>query len=530
MRRQLLLTSALVAGIAGYAGTASAAFTPGLQAACPTPALPTPAYTVKGGGSTLAANLYNRTASGIASSTDVGAPFGAAGVPAAEQAFGCGTNWPGTTSTSNPGEMLFGADGSGKGQQAMVTQDWSVHTGNSTDAFTVTHYGASDAYLSASQLTCWNTGSVTDCAAAGYTVSAGHSAPSATGGPLIQIPSFGTAVVIAYTNQYKSGTLGAIQVDDNDICGIFSGKITDWSGIERTPGGSAPKGLGGQIQIVYREDGSGTSFLFTQHLSKVCNSTNSAAGVTFTATKYFADAFNGVSGYTGTFTGSNHTINSSPAGTSFVFGSGSTGVADVLIGGTTYVGYITPDYTNIAPTALPHYIKVANLTGVSANDTSVDPAQSPYQFINYAKVYNQHSQKYYRPNPGGANKGLLNPNTTDFSPGFPTSKVNAQNPLQWVPQVADPLDGYPIVGYTTLLFASCYSDHNVQNYVVNYLKQLYAATNKVNLTAEGFVSVPSGYATTIRNVFVLGKSPYAINIGNANMCNGSHLSGTYSGL
>lgn len=53
--------------------------------------------------------------------------------------------------------------------------------------------------------------------------------------------------MIAHTNfSYTK----AITLTDNDICGIFSGYITDWSGIQAIPGKTtAPKGLGGALTV-----------------------------------------------------------------------------------------------------------------------------------------------------------------------------------------------------------------------------------------------------------------------------------------
>jgi len=509
MRRNLLLATSMVAGLAGFAGAASAA------------TVYADGFNIVAGGSSLAANLYNRTAQAIATANNVGA-----------NVLTEGTNTVGATTGATQGEFLYNPDGSGSGQKGFITQAASVHgyaSGLAVDGVTTAtigavHLGASDAYLTASQLACWNNGSATtDCTANSYT--APTVAPYVAGGPLIQLPSFGTAIVIAHTNNYsKFGTL-----DDNDLCGIFSGKITDWAGVETKPSGTAKAAQGGAITVVYREDGSGTSFLFTQHLARVCNSGNTAAGVTFTATKYFADVFG-----TAVTAGSLHTIGAglTASGTSFIYGSGSGAIADALSAGVNLVGYLTPDFTSIASTALSHYAKVAALLGTSINDSSVDPSQSPYQYIHTAKVWNSHEGKAYPATPGAASKGLTNPNVAggDFSPGYPTTKTNALNPLLWIPAVADPLLGYPIVGYTTLELPTCYSNAKISTYVKAFLTQLYSATNKTNLTSEGFTAVPSGYTKTIQSVFITGKSSYGINIGNTNVCNSRGLSTTHAGL
>lgn len=498
MRRNLLLATSVIAGLAGAAVSANAQTATG--------------FNVLGGGSSLAANLYNRTAQSIAAMTNVG-----------QNVLTEGMNTVGATAGAAQGELGYTADGSGAGQKAFLLQDATVH--GFTAGLPVS-FGASDAYLTQPQVDCWN-GVSGACATAGYTAPA--AAGINKGGPLIQIPAFGTAIVVAHTN----ATSKSIELDDNDLCGIFSGKITDWSGVE-TGTAKNRAGQAGPITVAYRQDGSGTSFLFTQHLAKVCNTTNTATGVTFSATKYFADVFGAP-----TVSGSSHTISTAPSGANFVPASGSSGVANQLISGTGIVGYLTPDFTSIAPNALSHIAKVASLNsttpaaltaGKSATDVAALALTSPYQFIKYAKLMNSHSGKAYYPNAGGTTKALTNPNTTDYSPGYPTSKTAALDPTKWIPQIADPIDGYPIVGYTTLDLATCYSNTAVNNYVKAFLVQLYLAGNKTNMMSEGFVTVPSGYSKTISSVFVKGTTPYALDIGNPNVCNTRNLTTTHAGL
>jgi len=497
MRRNLLLATSVIAGLAGVAVSANAQTATG--------------FNVLGGGSSLAVNLYNRTAQSIATTNNVG-----------QNVLTEGLNTVGTAG-ANQGEMGYNADGSGSGQKAFLIQDATVH--GYTAGLPVS-FGASDAYLTQTQVDCYN-GVAGACVTAGYTAPA--TASVVKGGPLIQLPAFGTAIVIAHTN----ATSKPIQLDDNDLCGIFSGKITDWSGVE-TGTAKNRASQAGAITVTYRQDGSGTSFLFTQHLAKVCNTSNTATGVTFTATKYFADVFGAP-----TVSGSSHFINASSPGASFVGVSGSAAVANQLITGTGIVSYLTPDFTSIAPNALSHIAKVAALqsttpgaltAGKSAADIAALALQSPYQFIKYAKLLNAHSGKAYYPNGGGTTKALTNPSPTDYNPGYPTSKAAALDPTKWIPSIADPIDGYPIVGYTTLDLATCYSSPAVNSYVKAFLSQLYLAGNKTNLTTEGFVAVPSGYSKTISAVFVKNTTPYALNIGNLNVCNNLNLSTTHAGL
>ncbi|WP_187360165.1 PstS family phosphate ABC transporter substrate-binding protein [Chitinolyticbacter meiyuanensis] len=73
-----------------------------------------------------------------------------------------------------------------------------------------------------------------------------------------QFPAIGGAIALVYN---KPG-LATLNLTTAQVCGIFSGTITNWSALG---GAAAP------IKIVYRADGSGTTFGFSNFLSKVCN-------------------------------------------------------------------------------------------------------------------------------------------------------------------------------------------------------------------------------------------------------------------
>jgi ABC-type phosphate transport system substrate-binding protein len=90
--------------------------------------------------------------------------------------------------------------------------------------------------MSAGQISIWATSSFGQSAA----------------GNLIQIPAFGIApaIVANDTNITKNGEL---ELSDNDLCGIFSGLITDFSQI--TDSSTAP--AAGVFTLVYRTDVSG---------------------------------------------------------------------------------------------------------------------------------------------------------------------------------------------------------------------------------------------------------------------------------
>src|SRR5690606_23740249 len=77
-------------------------------------------------------------------------------------------------------------------------------------------------------------------------------------GPLLQFPSVATSVTIPFN---KTGA--ALNLTDAQVCGIFSGRISTWQGVTGS-------GRTGAIQVVYRNESSGTSELLTRFLSTVC--------------------------------------------------------------------------------------------------------------------------------------------------------------------------------------------------------------------------------------------------------------------
>ena len=85
-------------------------------------------------------------------------------------------------------------------------------------------------------------------------------------GKLFHIPSVLGAVVPAYN---VPGVTGEIKFTPEALAGIFLGKITSWNDAALTkanPGVNLPSL---PIVVVHRSDGSGTTYIFTDYLSKV---------------------------------------------------------------------------------------------------------------------------------------------------------------------------------------------------------------------------------------------------------------------
>ncbi len=93
---------------------------------------------------------------------------------------------------------------------------------------------------------------------------------------ILHVPTVLGAVVPAYN---VSGVSGEIKFTPDVLAGIFMGKITNWNdkGIaSANPGVNFPKDE--PIVVIHRSDGSGTTFIFTDYLSKVSPDWQSQAG------------------------------------------------------------------------------------------------------------------------------------------------------------------------------------------------------------------------------------------------------------
>lgn len=93
----------------------------------------------------------------------------------------------------------------------------------------------------------------------------------------IQVPMTGGAVVFAYN---LGGDVENLKLSREAYCGIVTGDITNWNDPQITaenPGVNLPNQ---KINFVHRSDGSGTTFIFTNHLAEVCPNWSAGAAKT----------------------------------------------------------------------------------------------------------------------------------------------------------------------------------------------------------------------------------------------------------
>jgi phosphate transport system substrate-binding protein len=82
---------------------------------------------------------------------------------------------------------------------------------------------------------------------------------------VIHIPTVLGAVVITYNEP----SVQNLKLSPEALAGIFLGKITKWSDPAITSQNPGVTALTGDILVVHRSDGSGTSYIFTDYLSSV---------------------------------------------------------------------------------------------------------------------------------------------------------------------------------------------------------------------------------------------------------------------
>ncbi|MDR0240814.1 MAG: substrate-binding domain-containing protein [Burkholderia sp.] len=384
------------------------------------------------------------------------------------------------------GSFTYYSVGSGAGQNAFLNNRPTFF--GSTVTGTV-HFANSDAALSTAQLTSYKAGL------------------GATNGPLIQIPYIVTPITIPVVNgpavtstttpQTTPGQAHSIALNDDDLCGIFSGRITDWAGTVvngvRTNPPINPETVSPYtttsmpIKVVYSSDASGTTELLTRHLAAVCTTTNTATGVTFFDSMTFTVSFPG-----------------GVVPSNFIAASGDGGIrrqlASYASAGMAAVAYLAPNYSNtfLAPS--------------STVVTSAGALQLPV-----ASLVNAKNNVYYAPTYANATMALGNVT--------PPGKLTAGNPARWTDSlfnVRGPNSGYPVSGMSYILVSQCYKDLAVTAAMHDFLNAHYTNASFASIVhGNGFDTVPSNYQMAISANFLNNSSGINLDIGNTSVCTGT---------
>jgi phosphate transport system substrate-binding protein len=329
--------------------------------------------------------------------------------------------------------------GSGKGKAAFLNNDYSQFGTGTKNV----HWAGSDSKLTVDELLNYKNG---------------H---EAAWGKLIQVPSVATSVAIPFN---KAGT-AAVDLSVNQLCGVFSGRLTDWSQI-------AGSGRTGTIKVVYRSEASGTTELFTRFLNAKCAETEA-----FAVTTNFAQSYGNVT-------------KKVPAGS--VSASGSQAVMTLLNSTDGAITYMSPDYAATTLAGLDDATKVAKVGGVSPAPDNVSAAIAVVP---------------------------VPTNVNDQNAWVPTFAATASTTDPSV--VAYPTSGYPILGFTNLIFSQCYADATQTSQVRAFFTRHYGSsslnTNDNAIKSNRFVPLPAAWKTAITNNFVTATSN--LSIGKSDVCN-----------
>jgi phosphate transport system substrate-binding protein len=379
------------------------------------------------------------------------------------------------------GTISYFGGGSGQGQAAFLNNDPTAFTGQTVTG--TISYGNSDSALTSSQVS----------TAASYAL-------TSTNGKLIQLPYAVTPITIPVVNP-PAGVSSPVVLNDADLCGIFSGRITDWAGtgtahanpVINPVTGVAYTTTSKPIHVVYRSDGSGTSDLLTRHLQAVCSSANSS--VTFTEGQTF----------TSSFVSSGVTVPSTFGGES---GSGSvaTRLTTLRTAGTSAFGYLSPDYTNatLAPSSAPAIAN--NLAVASLKNKSGATVAPTYQNATAALA--------------GVTvpSGAAEANPFNWVPGAITPTPANPTPAVWE-AIANPggATAYPIAGTTNIILSQCYRMGGRATLIHDFLNKHYNDATFIAVLHNNGFDVPSAYVGTI-NTDILAASSLKLDIQDTSVC------------
>jgi ABC-type phosphate transport system substrate-binding protein len=334
--------------------------------------------------------------------------------------------------------------GSGNGKAAFLNNDYTKFVAGNTSKNV--HWAGSDSKLTAAELSTY------------------ASAKQPGWGKLIQVPSVATSVAVPFN---KAGT-AAVDLSVNQLCGVFSGRLTDWSQITGS-------GRTGAIKVVYRSESSGTTELFTRFLNAKCTEAES-----FAVTTFFDQSYGNVT-------------KKVPAGS--VSASGSQPVMTLLNSTEGGITYMSPDYAASTLAGLDDATKVAKVNGASPAPANVSAA--------IALV----------PVPTGTNVTNQNAWVPTFAAAASTTDPSI---------VAYPASGYPILGFTNLIFSQCYANAEQTTQVRTFFTRHYNlsafGSNDTAIRNNRFVPLPDSWKTAINNNFLTASS--ALSIGKSDVCNG----------
>ncbi|MGN6479855.1 substrate-binding domain-containing protein [Luteibacter sp.] len=282
----------------------------------------------------------------------------------------------------------------------------------------------------------------------------------------VQLPAIAGSIAVVFN---KTG-VNTMTLTEGQICAVFSGQITDWKDLVA--------GQSGPINIVYRSDGSGTSFSFLNHLSAVCpsnivpahnDSNGNPVAATLPATKFTTtQTFTGTTDSSGKALGAQAYFG---AWTTKVGASGNAGVTTAVNATNGSIGYAEAANGVTAPA------KFASVTN-SHSGLAVNPSTG---FGTTAVAVNLAYDQVIADNADANGRPVLNALST-------TSKcIAVVNPNDY----ADPSTGYPILAVTYQL-ANAQANGSSAAAVRGLMFSPYNTTSRPSVTKIGRIA--TGYA------------------------------------
>ncbi len=438
--------------------------------------------------------------------------------------------------------VLYAGVGSGAGKRALVNHDAGNNNGTGLGTatpglpppYTVAsscttspawagypfmHFAGSDDVITASDMATYNA----------------NNGPSKWG-KLIQFPTFVTPVNIAYNPAGLNLPPGGLNLTRKQVCGIFSGHVTDWSDpIFATSGdGGGPLSSSSlPITVVHRQDGSGTSFLTTNALKAQCagivgpnnakNNDNTPAlwemswtDRTVASSQCPAIPSRGSNqlNWPDLITDQCGAPIANPGGGTFVQATHTDQVACTISGTNGAIGYVSPDFAQPIKATLTSCGVLSTTAPLSANlqnqyGVDNDPANAP---------------TFVAPTAANATAAMAS-----VSPNFPTDAA-LTNPLNWSTQgiVPNPLgqNAYPIAGFTWLDMYQCYNQStaagNVLGTIEGYLQFFYGGYNQGVaagiLNSNGFAVIPPQWSDALTSL--VATSSARLGAGGTGVCAG----------
>jgi ABC-type phosphate transport system substrate-binding protein len=462
-------------------------------------------------------------------------------------------------------QVKYISTGSGTGIAAIFSHDTTKFgdtdpTVSGNQYFTSVNYALSETALGTTEVNAYNNGGTVQgvvVKAPGVTPGAGEYAnPREKYGRLVQFPILIAPVTIAYDPVYKkvraagggiteyrfnvaferADNSGGLHLDAATYCKILNGQITNWNdpALQALNNGQSlkdPSDSGSfsvPLQLVGRNDSSGTTSLFTRHIANVCASTPGNAFANSTSTLPAA-----LQGPVYDKNTANTPVSGEVLG-KFTRADGNDGVAKYVdftqnptstVGNTVVQGrlaYLGPDYV---------------LPGV------LSTGQNTFG-LNTASLKNQ-AGVFVAPTGKSAALafGSILPPDSDangFYDGASTDPRDRANPQDWVEPaskdsvLANPAGdkSYPIVGTSNFLGYQCYAV-KARAQVVGGMLSWYNSSKTVTdgklgiLGEAGFAPLPKAWNNAIRETFLKGATGLNLEISynGAGQCTGSAITG-----